>query len=105
MNPEKYPNLIIGAGEAGKYLGWALARLGQKTIVVERKMIGGSCPNIACLPSKNVIYSAKVNSLVRRAAEFGVHAENVSTDMPGVFRRKKEMVDALIKMNVGKFNE
>ena len=63
---EAYDNLVIGSGEAGKYLAWTLAKAGQRTVVVDRKLIGGSCPNIACLPSKNVIYSAKVAALARR---------------------------------------
>jgi pyruvate/2-oxoglutarate dehydrogenase complex dihydrolipoamide dehydrogenase (E3) component len=71
MGAQQYQNLVIGSGVAGKVLAWNLAKKGQKTIVVERLMIGGSCPNVACLPSKNVIYSAKAISLVdpkRRAA-------------------------------------
>jgi pyruvate/2-oxoglutarate dehydrogenase complex dihydrolipoamide dehydrogenase (E3) component len=52
--------LIIGSGEAGKYLAWTMAKAGRRTAVVERGLIGGSCPNIACLPSKNIIHSAKV---------------------------------------------
>src|SRR5206468_5576779 len=64
MNAEHVQNLIIGSGVAGKLLGWTLARQGQKTVVVERAMVGGSCPNVACLPSKNVIQSAKAVSLV-----------------------------------------
>src|SRR6266852_2738130 len=64
MAVEHYQNIVIGSGEAGKILSWNLAKQGQKTVVVERSMVGGSCPNIACLPSKNVIYSAKAVSLV-----------------------------------------
>ena len=64
MSTEHFQNLIIGSGVAGKLLGWTLASQGQKTIVVERAMVGGSCPNVACLPSKNVIYSAQAVSLV-----------------------------------------
>jgi len=63
---------VVGSGEAGKYLAWTLAKQGRRTALVERKMIGGSCPNVACLPSKNVIHSAKVASLAARAAEFGL---------------------------------
>ena len=69
---ENYEILVIGSGEAGKYLAWTMAGAGHRTAVIERKLIGGSCPNIACLPSKNIIHSAKVRSLTRRAAEFGV---------------------------------
>ena len=44
-------NLIIGSGESGKPLSWTLAKAGRQAVVVERSLIGGSCPNIACLPS------------------------------------------------------
>src|SRR6266478_8225421 len=71
IGSEKVENVILGGGEPGKYLAWELAREGHRTVVVERALIGGSCPNIACLPSKNVIHSAKVADLVRHAADYG----------------------------------
>jgi pyruvate/2-oxoglutarate dehydrogenase complex dihydrolipoamide dehydrogenase (E3) component len=103
MNVESYHNLVIGSGEAGKYIAWTLAKLGQKTVVVERSLIGGSCPNIACLPSKNVIHSAKVFSLVGHAAEFGVTTGPVKVDMAGVFRRKQAMIDGLIQLHLDNY--
>ena len=72
MNAEQVENLIIGSGVAGKILAWTLAKQGQKTVCVERSMVGGACPNVACLPSKNVIYSAKAISLVRPNTGLGV---------------------------------
>ena len=45
---EKVENLILGGGEPGKYMAWTLAAQGKGTVVVERGLIGGSCPNIAC---------------------------------------------------------
>ena len=63
---EKYDVLVLGSGTAGKLMAWTMAQEGRRTAVVERKYIGGSCPNVACLPSKNVIHSAKVASLVGR---------------------------------------
>src|SRR6266852_4621242 len=80
--------LIIGSGEAGKYLAWTMAKDGRRTAVVERGLIGGACPNIACLPSKNIIHSAKVAELTRRAAEFGIATGSVRIDMAGVRARK-----------------
>jgi pyruvate/2-oxoglutarate dehydrogenase complex dihydrolipoamide dehydrogenase (E3) component len=68
---ENYDVLVIGSGEAGKYPAWTMAGEGHRTAVVERKLIG-SCPNIACLPSKNIIHSAKIRSFTKHAAEFGV---------------------------------
>jgi Pyridine nucleotide-disulphide oxidoreductase len=69
---EEYDVVVLGSGEAGKYLAWTLASQGQKVAVIERRYVGGSCPNIACLPSKNVIHSAKVASYFRRSEEFGL---------------------------------
>jgi pyruvate/2-oxoglutarate dehydrogenase complex dihydrolipoamide dehydrogenase (E3) component len=63
--------LVFRSGEAGKYVAWTMAKAGFTTAVVERKLIGGFCPNIACLPSKNIIHSAKVAELHRRGPEFG----------------------------------
>ena len=60
---------MLGSGEAGKYIAWNLASAGKKAAVIERRYIGGSCPNIACLPSRNIIYSAKVAHLTKRAAD------------------------------------
>jgi pyruvate/2-oxoglutarate dehydrogenase complex dihydrolipoamide dehydrogenase (E3) component len=81
-SPESCEVLIIGSGEAGKYLAWTMAKAGQRTVVVERKLIGGSCPNVACLPSKNIIHSAKVSSLARRGPEFGLSFGSLQLDMP-----------------------
>jgi pyruvate/2-oxoglutarate dehydrogenase complex dihydrolipoamide dehydrogenase (E3) component len=49
--PDHYELLVIGSGEAGKYLAWHMARAGHRVAVIERKLIGGSCPNTNCLPS------------------------------------------------------
>jgi pyruvate/2-oxoglutarate dehydrogenase complex dihydrolipoamide dehydrogenase (E3) component len=85
-----YDVLIIGSGEAGKYLTWTMAADGHRAAVGERKLVGGSCPNIACLPSKNIIYSAKVRSLAARAAEFGVGMESVHRRGPSRRRQPQD---------------
>jgi pyruvate/2-oxoglutarate dehydrogenase complex dihydrolipoamide dehydrogenase (E3) component len=103
MNAEQYQNLIIGSGVAGKILAWTLASQGQKTVVVERAMVGGSCPNVACLPSKNVIYSAKAVSLVHPTRGLGVVTGSLRVDMAGVARRKWQMVNKLVEIHLGKF--
>ncbi|MBB6144429.1 pyruvate/2-oxoglutarate dehydrogenase complex dihydrolipoamide dehydrogenase (E3) component [Silvibacterium bohemicum] len=97
---EEYDLVILGSGEGGKYLSWTLAKEGKKVAVVERKYIGGSCPNIACLPSKNVIHSAKVASLVSRGAEFGICIHGYSIDGSAVRDRKRKMVDGLIDLHL-----
>lgn len=102
-SPEKYDVLIIGSGEAGKYMAWTMAKAGHRTAVVERKFIGGSCPNIACLPSKNMVHSAKVASLIRRGAEFGLSLGSLEIDMTGVQLRKRNMVQDLIKIHLDRY--
>jgi pyruvate/2-oxoglutarate dehydrogenase complex dihydrolipoamide dehydrogenase (E3) component len=100
---ENYDVLVIGSGEAGKYLAWTMAGEGQRAAVVERQLIGGSCPNIACLPSKNIIHSAKVRSLAGRAAEFGVETGSATTNMKGVQDRKRIMVDGLRRLHLDRY--
>ncbi|MGO9018105.1 MAG: dihydrolipoyl dehydrogenase family protein [Syntrophobacteraceae bacterium] len=94
---ERYDVLTIGSGAAGKLTAWTMANAGHQTAVVERKFIGGSCPNIACLPSKNIIHSAKVASLARRGPEFGLEFQSLGINMAGVQLRKRKMVEDEIK--------
>jgi len=96
---ERYEILILGSGEAGKYLAWTMASEGYRTALVERRWLGGSCPNVACLPSKNFIYSAKVASLARRGTEFGLEMSSLAIDMAGVQQRKRLMVEGLHQMH------
>src|SRR5216684_5706187 len=94
--PEQFDILILGSGKSGKLLAWHMAQSGRRAAVVERRWIGGSCPNIACLPSKNEIWSAKVAHLVHHAAQFGMTTGPVAIDMATVRRRKRDMVDRLV---------
>src|SRR6516164_2878027 len=98
--PEEYDLLILGSGAAGKLLSWTLAKKGMKTAVVERKYVGGSCPNIACLPSKNVIHSAKVASYLGRSEEFGINRDKSKINMAGVRERKRKMVAGLVDLHL-----
>lgn len=103
MGEERVENLVIGAGEAGKSIAWELAKQGRPVLVVERDALGGACPNVACLPSKNVINSARVAHLARHAQEYGVEVGEPRIDMATVRRRKREMVDGLQGIHRQKF--
>jgi len=103
MPTEQYDVVVLGSGEAGKYVAWTQARKGMRAVVVERKYIGGSCPNIACLPSKNIIHSAKIASYFARSEEFGITKDNWRIDMTGVRDHKRKMVDGLIEMHLANF--
>jgi pyruvate/2-oxoglutarate dehydrogenase complex dihydrolipoamide dehydrogenase (E3) component len=100
---EQYDVLVLGSGAGGKLLSWTLAREGKRTAVVERKLIGGSCPNVACLPSKNVIHTAKVAWFVQHHQEFGIQTGPISIDMAGVYARKRNMVDDLVKIHLDQY--
>lgn len=100
---DHYENLVIGSGEGGKYLAWHMAGTGHRTAVVERRLIGGSCPNTNCLPSKNEIWSAKVADLMRHGHEFGSMVGSPHVDMARVLARKKAMIDGLIALHLDNF--
>ena len=97
---DRYEILVIGSGEAGKHLTWTFAQHCHYTAVVERKYIGGSCPNVACLPSKNVIRSAKANWFAKHGEEYGIRSGPVSTDMSGVLNRKRKMVEGEVQAHL-----
>jgi pyruvate/2-oxoglutarate dehydrogenase complex dihydrolipoamide dehydrogenase (E3) component len=101
--PEEYDVVVLGSGEAGKYIAWTLAKKGKRAVVIERKYVGGSCPNIACLPSKNIIHSAKVASYFCRSEEFGITKDATQIHMSVVRDRKRQMVDGLVQMHLDNF--
>jgi pyruvate/2-oxoglutarate dehydrogenase complex dihydrolipoamide dehydrogenase (E3) component len=93
--PEEYDLVILGGGTGSTVAAWTFAEEGQRVAVIDRKYIGGSCPNIACLPSKNIIHSAKVASYIRRSEEFGITKEGFTIGMEAVRERKRKMVTDL----------
>src|ERR1700746_17928 len=95
--PEKYDVLVLGSGTGGKLIAWTMAREGKRTASIERKYIGGAGMNIACMPSKNIIHTANVASLVGRHQEFGIETGPIVVNMAGVYARKRKMVDELTK--------
>lgn len=101
--PEEYDLLIVGSGTGTKLIAWTFAGQGQRVAEVERKYVGGACPNIACLPSKNVIHAAEAASYVRRSEEFGISVENIRVAMPRVRDRKRKMVSGLVDIHLGKY--
>ena len=95
--------VILGSGQGGKLLAWHLGRSGKKVAVVERRWVGGSCPAVACLPSKNELWSARVAHLVQNAAQFGTQATAVKTDMRKVRSRKQDMIDREVDFHLGAY--
>jgi pyruvate/2-oxoglutarate dehydrogenase complex dihydrolipoamide dehydrogenase (E3) component len=93
---EQFDVVVLGSGTGGKLVAWHMAQSGRRTAVVERHWIGGSCPNIACMPSKNEIASANVAHLARHGGHHGTKTGSVTVDMETVRQRKREMVERQI---------
>ncbi|MBD2100357.1 mercuric reductase [Leptolyngbya sp. FACHB-261] len=102
MDTQYYDDIIIGSGKAGKTLAPALAADGRKTALVERSlnMIGGSCPNIACIPSKTMVASAEVANTVRNSAAYGINTTLPTIDLAAVIQRKRSVVQSLRPINL-----
>ncbi len=100
---EHFDVLVLGSGQGGQLIAWHLAQAGRRTALVERRWIGGSCPNIACMPSKTEVWSARVAHLAQHGAQFGVTTGSVTTDMATVLRRKRAMVSREVDLHLQNF--
>jgi pyruvate/2-oxoglutarate dehydrogenase complex dihydrolipoamide dehydrogenase (E3) component len=99
---DAYDAVVLGSGEAGKSIAWHLGGTGKRVAVVEQRYVGGSCPNIACLPSKNIIHGASIAHTVATSEELGSRVtRNVS--MREIQARKRTMVEGLVQMHLSKF--
>lgn len=97
--------MILGSGTGGTIAAWTFAGQGQRVAAIDRKYVGGSCPNIACLPSKNIIHSAKVASYIRRSEEFGIPKRDFTVDMSAVRDRKRRMVSSWNDAYLGNYKK
>jgi len=103
METEHFDAVVIGSGNGGMYLAWHMAESGLRTAVVERRWIGGSCPNINCLPSKNEIFSAKVADMAHHAGILCTDGDFVPVDMVRVRERKRSMVTAMVEATLKQY--
>jgi pyruvate/2-oxoglutarate dehydrogenase complex dihydrolipoamide dehydrogenase (E3) component len=89
---DQYQAIVIGSGQGGNPLCFALAAAGVRTALIERKHVGGTCVNEGCTPTKTMVASARVAYLARRAADYGVHTGDIRIDMERVRQRKRDIV-------------
>jgi pyruvate/2-oxoglutarate dehydrogenase complex dihydrolipoamide dehydrogenase (E3) component len=91
--PENFDAIVIGTGQAGPSLAVRLAKAGRKTAIIERKLFGGTCVNVGCIPTKTLVASARAAYVARHAADYGVHIEGpINVDMRKVKARKDAVV-------------
>ena len=91
---EQFDAIVIGSGQGGKPLAIDLAKAGKKTAVIERQLVGGTCINYGCTPTKTMVASARVAYLANRSADYGVKTGHVEIDMHRVRERKRHMVES-----------
>ncbi|RAN77647.1 mercuric reductase [Bacillus sp. SRB_336] len=97
MAVEEFDLLVVGGGKAGKSLAMDLAAAGQRVAMVERGMIGGTCINVACIPTKTLVNSARLLSVSRRAAEFGITVPGgPAIDIDLLRARKEDVVGTMV---------
>jgi pyruvate/2-oxoglutarate dehydrogenase complex dihydrolipoamide dehydrogenase (E3) component len=89
---EKFDAIIVGAGQAGPPLAGRLTAVGQTVAVIERKLVGGTCVNSGCIPTKTLVASAHAAHVARRGAEYGVGTGDVTVDMGRVKARKDKIM-------------
>jgi pyruvate/2-oxoglutarate dehydrogenase complex dihydrolipoamide dehydrogenase (E3) component len=90
---EKFDAIIVGTGQAGPSLAARMTREGMKTAIIERKLFGGTCVNVGCIPTKTLVASARAAYMARRGADFGVTIEGaITVDMAQVKARKDAVV-------------
>jgi pyruvate/2-oxoglutarate dehydrogenase complex dihydrolipoamide dehydrogenase (E3) component len=89
---EKFDAIIVGAGQAGPPLAGRLTEAGQTVAVIERKLVGGTCVNTGCIPTKTLVASAHAAHLARRGAEYGVGTGEITVDMANVKARKDKIM-------------
>jgi pyruvate/2-oxoglutarate dehydrogenase complex dihydrolipoamide dehydrogenase (E3) component len=104
LHPEEYDLVVLGSGR-GRFFAWSLASQGKRAAVVERRYVTGSCPSIACQPSKYVIHGAKVANYFRRGAEFGIAPDKWKVDMRAVRDGKQKMIDGMVDLNYERYRE
>jgi len=90
---ERYDAIVIGTGQSGPSLAVRLANAGRKTAIIERKLFGGTCVNVGCIPTKTLIASARAAHVARNGADYGVAIEGrITVDMMRVKARKDAVV-------------
>ena len=93
--PAKYDAIIIGTGQSGPALAARLHKEGKRTAIIERKLVGGTCVNVGCIPTKTLVGSARVAYLARQASEFGISINgDIAVDMGRVKARKDAIAGA-----------
>ena len=95
---QKYDAIVIGTGQAAKPLTMDLASAGWKVAIIEKDLVGGSCINYGCTPTKTMVSCARVAHLAKNAGDYGVNVSDISIDMSIVKKKKTAIVATTVKI-------
>ncbi len=104
MPTEHFEFAVVGGGKGGKTLAVKMASAGRSVVMIEKEMIGGTCINVACIPLKTMVKSAKVAELVQRAAAFGIRVAFDGAAAPGIRDRRNVVVAEMVGRNQANFD-
>lgn len=93
---EKFDDIVFGGGKGGKSLAMALGPAGHKVALIERGQIGGTCINVACIPTKTMVASAKLLEMADHASSFGVDLKPAGESLRGIIDRKNRVVKGMV---------
>ncbi len=96
MDKTMYDLLIIGAGPAGYMAAERAGQSGLKTILFDKQYLGGVCLNEGCIPTKTLLYTAKLYESAKSGEKYGIYADNVHYDFPAIMKRKDKVVKKLV---------
>ena len=97
MLKEEGEVVVIGGGSAGYVAAIRAAQLKGKVILIEKDKLGGVCLNVGCIPTKTLVQSVELLSVMKRAKQFGLKVENFAPDLAQIMERKRRVVDQLVR--------
>ena len=95
MLTEKYEVVIVGGGPGGYVAAIRAAQLGMSVAVIEKEHLGGICLNWGCIPTKAMLKSAEVFSIIKKAEQYGIVADNVEFNLEKIIQRSKKIAEQL----------
>lgn len=93
---ESFDDIVLGGGKGGKSLAMALGPAGRKVALIERGQIGGTCINVACIPTKSMVASTKLLDLIKNAKHFGIDVAEAGPSLQGVIERKRGIIKGMV---------
>lgn len=93
---ENFDDIVLGGGKGGKSLAMALGPAGHKVALIERGQIGGTCINVACIPTKTLVATAKLFDQIQHSRHFGISISDAGPSLLTAIERKRRIVKGMV---------